>query len=105
MIGKTIGHYQVVAKLGEGGMGEVYLAQDLTLDRRVALKVLAPELSGDSARRERFVREAKAVAALNHPNIVTVHSVEHDGEVHFLTMELVEGRTLGELILAHGMPL
>jgi Tol biopolymer transport system component/tRNA A-37 threonylcarbamoyl transferase component Bud32 len=105
MIGTTLGHYRILDTLGKGGMGEVYLAEDSSLDRRVALKVLAPSLAADADRRERFVREAKAVAALNHPNIVTVHSVEHAGDVHFLTMELVEGRTLGELIPATGLPL
>jgi len=105
MIGTSLGHYRVLDTLGKGGMGEVYLAEDTSLDRRVALKVLAPSLSADADRRERFAREAKAIAALNHPNIVTVHSVEHVGDVHFLTMELVDGRTLGELIPAAGLPL
>lgn len=74
MIGTTLGHYRLLEILGAGGMGEVYLAEDLTLNRRVALKVLPPELAGDPGRRERFSLEAKAVAALNHPNIVTVQA-------------------------------
>ena len=105
MIGSTIGHYRVLEKLGSGGMGEVYLAEDTTLDRRVALKILAPALAADQDRRERFLREAKAVAALSHPNIVTVHSVAQEGDVTFLTMELVDGKTLAELIPADGLPL
>lgn len=73
-------------------MGDVYLAEDTTLDRKVALKVLPPELAQSEDRRARFKREAKAIAALNHPNIVHVYSVEEAGGVHFITMELVKGR-------------
>ena len=73
-------------------MGEVFLAEDTKLDRKVALKVLPPELAESEERRARFTREAKAVAALNHPNIVTVHSVEEDDGTHFITMELVKGK-------------
>jgi serine/threonine protein kinase len=94
MIGSTLGHYKILEKIGSGGMGDVYLAEDATLDRNVALKVLPPQLADDTERRARFTREAKAVAALNHPNIVTVYSVEEAGGVHFITMELVRGRTL-----------
>src|SRR5262249_38070867 len=74
--GDTVGHYQILDALGKGGMGEVFLAQDTRLQRRVALKVLPPTFATDPAHRERFEREARAVAALNHPNIVTIHSVE-----------------------------
>lgn len=105
MIGKLLGHYQVEARLGRGGMGEVYLARDTRLGRKVALKVLPAELASDPDRRARFELEARAVAALNHSNIVTIHSVEEVEGVHFLTMELVEGRTLGELIPDHGFDL
>ena len=94
MIGTTLSHYQITAKLGEGGMGEVYRATDTRLSRDVALKVLPTELADEAERLARFEREAKTVAALNHPNIVTLHSVEEAGGVHFLTMELVEGETL-----------
>ena len=94
MIGQTLAHYKVLKKIGSGGMGEVYLAEDTKLDRKVALKVLPPELAENEERRARFTREAKALAALNHPNIVTVHSVELADEVHFITMELVKGKTL-----------
>ena len=97
MIGQTLTHYKILQKIDAGGMGDVYLAEDTTLDRRVALKFLPPEVADSPDRRDRFTREAKALAALNHPNIVTVHSVEeHDG-VHFITMELVKGKTLTEL--------
>jgi serine/threonine protein kinase len=105
MIGRTLSHYRILEKLGSGGMGDVYLAEDTDLDRRVALKVLPPELAGSEERRARFQREAKALAALNHPHIVTVHSVEQADGVHFITMELVRGRTLAELIPRKGFPL
>ncbi len=97
MIGRTLSHYKVLEKLGAGGMGEVYLAEDTKLHRNVALKILPAELASDE-RRQRFEREAQAVAALNHPNIVTVFSVEEAEDVHFITMELVKGKTLSELI-------
>jgi tetratricopeptide (TPR) repeat protein len=83
-------------------MGDVYVARDATLEREVALKVLPPELAASPERRARFEREAKSVAALNHPNIVTIHSVEDVDDVHFITMELVEGRTLGEVMPPRG---
>ncbi len=109
MIGESLAHYKIVEKLGEGGMGEVYLAEDLKLKRRVALKVLPREGSSAPAQLERFQREAEAIAALSHPNIVTIHSVEQvtspSGEsVHFLTMELVEGKTLEQIVPAGGLP-
>jgi serine/threonine protein kinase len=105
MIAETLGHYRIVRLLGKGGMGEVYVAQDTVLRRSVALKVLPAGTAGDSARRDRFEREARAVAALNHPSIVTIHSVEEADGVPFLTMELVEGRPLSELIPPQGMAL
>ncbi len=89
MIGKTLAHYEILAKIGQGGMGEVYRALDLILDREVALKILPTDMAGDTERIERFKREAKAVAALKHPNIVTLHSVEEADGLHFLSMELV----------------
>ncbi|MDH3214510.1 MAG: serine/threonine protein kinase, partial [Myxococcales bacterium] len=105
MIGKKLAHYEITAMLGEGGMGEVYRARDTKLGREVALKVLPAEMAVDPERLERFEREAQAVAALNHPNIVTVHSIEQDGNVRFITMELVEGNPLEELVPAGGFDL
>ncbi|MGD8818451.1 MAG: LpqB family beta-propeller domain-containing protein, partial [Acidobacteriota bacterium] len=102
--GDRLGNYEIIAPLGAGGMGEVYRAHDPKLKRDIAIKVLPPELAGDRERRERFEREAVAVAALDHPNIVTVYSVEEaDGRL-FITMQLVEGKTLAELIPRHGLP-
>jgi len=105
MVGTTLAHYEILEKLGSGGMGDVYRARDTRLDRDVALKILPAEMASDPDRRMRFEREAKAVAALNHPNIVTIHSVEEVNGTHFLTMELVEGKTLSELIPKDGMSL
>jgi serine/threonine protein kinase len=102
MIGQTVSHYEILAKLGEGGMGAVYRARDTSLDREVALKVLPPEVATNPDRLQRFRREARAVAALNHPNIVTIFSVEEDSGLHFLTMELVEGRGLDEIVATEG---
>jgi serine/threonine protein kinase/tetratricopeptide (TPR) repeat protein/TolB-like protein len=108
VVGRTLNHYKILEPLGAGGMGEVYLAEDTRLERRVALKVLPADMEGDPERLERFEREAKAIASLNHPNIVTIHSVEEaqglDGDtLHFITMELVEGRTLDEEIVPSGL--
>jgi serine/threonine protein kinase/Tfp pilus assembly protein PilF len=103
--GQTFSHYRFIEKIGEGGMGAVWKAVDTTLDREVAIKVLSEDCSRDPERLGRFKREAKAVAALNHPNIVTVHSVEEAEGVHFITMELVRGKTLAELIPRDGLPL
>jgi serine/threonine-protein kinase len=103
MIGRTLLHYEILEKLGEGGMGEVWLARDTRLDREVAIKVLSPEVAADPERLERFRREAKAVAALNHPNIVTIHSVEEENDVPFFTMEYVEGETLSRIIPKEGL--
>ncbi|MEJ2084318.1 MAG: protein kinase, partial [Acidobacteriota bacterium] len=105
MVGQTLGHYRILEKLGEGGMGEVYRAEDLDLKRQVALKVLAPELATNLERLERFRREAQVLAALEHPNIVNVHSVESVDGLHFLTMELIDGETLAEAIPRQGMTL
>ena len=90
--GQTLLHYRIIEKIGKGGMGEVYAAEDTKLHRRVALKVLPEDVAADPDRQARFEREARAVAALSHPNIVTLHSVEESDGVHFITMELVEGR-------------
>ena len=100
MIGKTLGRYRIVEKLGVGGMGEVFAAEDLELRRRIALKVLAPQVAGDPDQLDRFRREACALASLNHPGIVVIHSVEEVEGLHFLTMELVEGRTLAAMLVS-----
>ena len=101
----VLGHYRVLRLLGTGGMGEVYAAEDMRLHRTVALKILPATLAADADRRKHFEREAQAVAALNHPNIVTIHSVEEAGDVMFLTMEAVEGRTLKEMMDAGALPI
>ncbi len=98
MIGKTLAHYKILEKLGSGGMGDVYRAQDAKLERDVALKILPLEMADDPERRKRFEREAKAIAALKHPHIVTIHSIEESEGSHFITMELVKGRTLSDII-------
>src|SRR5437016_3371655 len=103
--GTRLGGYVIVAALGAGGMGEVYRAKDTRLGREVALKVLPEAFARDAGRLARFEREARTVAALNHPNIVVLHSVEEDGDVHFLTMELVEGQSLDQLVGPGGLPL
>lgn len=105
MIGTTLGHYRVLDKLGEGGMGEVYRAHDTKLGRDVALKVLPASVSANRARLDRFQREARALAALDHPNIVTIYSVEEAEGVHFLTMELVRGRDLDTVRRQGRLPL
>ncbi len=100
----TLSHYRIVAKIGAGGMGEVYLAQDTRLDRKVAIKFLHDELSKDADKLNRFIQEAKAASALNHPNILTVYEIgEADGKDYIVT-ELIEGKTLREQ-LAHQEPL
>src|SRR2546429_3178850 len=96
--GTKLGRYEIRSKLGEGGMGEVYLAQDTKLDRKVALKILPVDLASNRDRMERFIREAKSAAALNHPNIATIHEIgEHEG-THFIAMEFIDGVTLREKI-------
>jgi serine/threonine protein kinase len=104
LVGSTLKHYKILKLLGKGGMGEVYLATDTHLDRQVALKTLPVDVARTPERRARFEREAKAVAALNHPNIVTIYSVEEHEGTGFITMELVEGRSLAELIPSVGTP-
>ena len=103
--GARLGPYDILGAIGAGGMGEVYRARDPRLNRDVAIKILPDVGAGDPDRRERFAREARAVAALNHPNIVTIHSVEEaDGRI-FLTMEIVEGRSLADLLVKGALPL
>ncbi len=104
MIGQTISHYRILEKLGEGGMGEVYRAEDTTLKREVAIKVLPERFTQDAERLARFEREAQLLASLNHPNIAAIHSFEHSDGVHFLAMELVEGETLAERVAKGPLP-
>ncbi|MCI0601459.1 protein kinase [bacterium] len=104
MIGRTIAHYRITGAIGAGGMGKVYRATDAKLNRDVALKMLPMEMGSNPERLERFQREAKALAALDHPGIVTVYSVEEFDGVHFLTMQLVEGESLDRLIPTGGLP-
>src|SRR2546425_897438 len=97
-IGREIGPYQIIERLGAGGMGEVYLAQDRRLDRQVALKILPAYFVSDEARLRRFQTEARAASALNHPNILTIHEVGEVDQLHFITTEFIDGQTLRELI-------
>jgi len=99
--GTRLGPYEILSPLGAGGMGEVYRGHDVKLGRDVAIKVLPETMARDADRLARFEREARSLAALNHPNIVTIYAVEESGETKFLAMELVEGRSL-DVILGDG---
>src|SRR5438552_14687059 len=110
--GVRLGPYEILAPLGAGGMGEVYRARDSRLDRNVAVKVLPPDLAMDAEHRERFEREAHAIAALNHPHICTLHDVGHQDPstgsgqaVDYIVMELVEGETLASRLIKGALPL
>jgi Tol biopolymer transport system component/predicted Ser/Thr protein kinase len=103
--GQAISHFQILGKLGEGGMGVVYKARDAHLDRSVALKILPPDKVADPDRRRRFVQEAKAASALSHPGIVTIYDIDQDSGVYFIAMEYVAGKTLDQLIGRKGLPL
>src|SRR5687767_7994688 len=107
MIGTTLGHYEIEAKLGQGGMGTVYRARDTVLGRTVAIKVLSADAVSDAEAASRILREARAASRLNHPNIVTVHELGRSGDVEFLVMEHVEGASLAELISTQpgGLPI
>ncbi len=104
MIGKTLGHYEITDKLGQGGMGSVWLAQDSKLGRQVAIKTLPEEFARDEERLARFEREAKLLASLNHPNIATIHGLEEDTGTRFLVLELIEGDTLADRLKRGAIP-
>ena len=104
MVGKTISHYKVLEKIGQGGMGEVFLAQDTTLDRKVALKFLPEELQQDSTAKKRFLREAKSAAALDHPFICHIHEVGEVEGKSFIAMEYIQGTTLREKLTEGPLP-
>lgn len=103
MVGKTVQHYQFLEKLGSGGMGEIYKAQDTRLNRFVAIKVLTRSTTSDADRRRRFMQEARAASALNHPNIVTIHDVLSENGADYMIMEFVQGKTLADLIPKGGL--
>jgi len=105
MVGKTISHYKVLEKIGEGGQGEVYLAEDSRLDRKVALKILPQHLSERAELRERFEREARAVSSLNHPHICTLFDIGEQDGIHYLVMEHLEGETLEARLAKGALPL
>jgi serine/threonine protein kinase len=104
MIGNSLTHYRITAKLGEGGMGEVYRATDTRLGREVAIKVLPASISRDAQSLARFEREAKALASLNHPHIASIHGFEAERETHFLVLELIEGDTLNQRLRRGPLP-
>jgi serine/threonine protein kinase len=105
MVGRTVSHYQIREKLGEGGMGVVHKAFDTRLDRVLAIKVLPPDKVSDADRKRRFVQEAKAASALNHPNIITIYDIGSADGIDFITMEFVAGKTLDRCIPRHGLRL
>ena len=104
MIGKTLSHYKIIEKIGQGGMGVVYRAEDTNLSRDVAIKVLPEQFTQDPQRLARFEREAKLLASLNHPNIAAIYGLEEADGVRFLALELVEGETLAERIKRGAIP-
>ena len=104
-VGARLGHYQVTALIGEGGMGQVYQATDTTLDRNVALKVLPDAFTADPDRLARFELEAKVLASLNHPNIGAIYGLEQSGDTRLFVLELIEGPTLADRIAQGAIPL
>jgi serine/threonine protein kinase len=104
MVGRTLSHYEIIEKLGEGGMGVVYKARDLRLDRFVCIKVLRAEQLEDESRKQRFIQEAKSASSLNHPNIITIYEIDQADGTDFMVMEFVAGKTLQQLIPSGGLP-
>src|SRR5438270_950557 len=105
LVGQTIGHYKISESIGSGGMGEVYLATDLTAGRKAALKLLPTRFTGDAERLKRFEQEARAVVGLNHPNILTVYEIGEDQSTHYIASELIDGETLRQRLALGPMQL
>jgi len=105
MIGETLSHYRIASKIGAGGMGDVYLAEDTRLGRKVALKLLPEQFTKDEDRVRRFEQEARAASALNHPNIITIHDIGRANELHFIATEFIDGRTLRQRMMESRMEL
>src|SRR5438067_13262925 len=105
LVGQTIGHYKISERIGAGGMGDVYLATDVTAGRKAALKLLPARFTGDAQRLKRFQQEAHAVVALNHPNILTVYEIGEDHSIHYIASELIEGETLRDRLTRGPMQL
>src|SRR5438105_3129615 len=103
--GTKLGRYEIRSQLGAGGMGEVYLAQDTKLDRKVALKILPADVAAHPDRMKRFVQEAKTASALNHPNIITIHEIEQIDSVNFIATEFIDGETLRQRLRSEAMKL
>src|SRR4030095_14695937 len=105
IVGQTFGHYKISKRIGRGGMGEVYLATDVTAGRKAALKLLPVRFTGDAERLKRFQQQAQAVVALNHPNILTVYEIGEDHSIHYIASELIEGETLRDRLACGPMQL
>src|SRR5438445_1262456 len=105
LVGQTIGHYKISESIGTGGMGEVYLATDITAGRKAALKLLPLRFTGDAERLKRFQQEAHAVVGLNHPNVLTVYEIGEDHSTHYIASELIEGETLRQRLMRGPIPL
>ena len=102
MLGKTISHYKIIEKIGEGGMGEVYLAEDTRLLRNVAIKILPQNLITNKEHQQRFIKEAQTASSLNHPNICIIHDINETEGYNFIVMEYIDGQTLREIIDERG---